>query len=30
MDSGSDTTTTALGGAFKSNTDTRKEFLLGL
>jgi GTP cyclohydrolase I len=30
MDSSSDTTTTALGGAFKSNTDTRKEFLLGL
>jgi GTP cyclohydrolase I len=30
MDAASDTTTTALGGAFKSNTDTRKEFLLGL
>jgi GTP cyclohydrolase I len=30
MDATSDTTTTALGGAFKTNTDTRKEFLLGL
>jgi len=30
MDASSDTTTTALGGAFKTNTDTRKEFLLGL
>lgn len=30
MDAGSDTVTTALGGAFKTNTDTRKEFLLGL
>jgi GTP cyclohydrolase I len=30
MDSNSQTTTTALGGAFKSNTDTRKEFLLSL
>ncbi len=30
MDASSETTTTALGGAFKTNTDTRKEFLLGL
>jgi GTP cyclohydrolase I len=30
MDASSDTSTTALGGAFKTNTDTRKEFLLGL
>jgi GTP cyclohydrolase I len=30
MDSNSETTTTALGGAFKTNSDTRKEFLLGL
>jgi GTP cyclohydrolase I len=30
MDASSDTTTTALGGAFKVNTDTRKEFLMGL
>jgi GTP cyclohydrolase I len=30
MDSNSQTTTTALGGAFKKNTDTRKEFLLSL
>jgi len=30
MDASSDTTTTALGGTFKTNTDTRKEFLLGL
>jgi len=30
MDANSYTTTTSLGGRFKSNTDTRKEFLLGL
>lgn len=30
MDSNSQTTTTSLGGRFKTNTDTRKEFLLGL
>lgn len=30
MDASSDTLTTALGGAFKSSPDTRKEFLLGL
>jgi len=30
MDANSETSTTALGGAFKSNPDTRKEFLLGL
>jgi len=30
MDSNSQTTTTSLGGRFKSNPDTRKEFLLGL
>ena len=30
MDAGSDTLTTALGGAFKSSPDTRKEFLLGI
>jgi GTP cyclohydrolase I len=30
MDASSDTTTTALGGSFKTNTDTRKEFLLGM
>ena len=30
MDSNSKTTTTALGGSFKSNPDTRKEFLLSL
>jgi GTP cyclohydrolase I len=30
MDASSDTVTTALGGAFKSSPDTRKEFLLGL
>jgi GTP cyclohydrolase I len=30
MDANSDTTTTGLGGAFKTRTDTRKEFLLGL
>jgi GTP cyclohydrolase I len=29
MDSGSQTTTTALGGVFKTNPDTRKEFLAG-
>jgi len=29
MDASSDTSTTALGGTFKSNTDTRKEFLMG-
>jgi GTP cyclohydrolase I len=29
MDSNSKTTTTALGGAFKTNASTRKEFLLG-
>lgn len=30
MDATSDTTTTALGGSFKANPSTRKEFLLGL
>jgi GTP cyclohydrolase I len=30
MDANSQTTTTSLGGRFKTNTDTRKEFLLGL
>lgn len=30
MDSNSQTTTTSLGGRFKTNPDTRKEFLLGL
>jgi GTP cyclohydrolase I len=30
MDASSDTLTTALGGIFKTSTDTRKEFLLGL
>lgn len=30
MDANSRTTTTSLGGRFKSNPDTRKEFLLGL
>lgn len=30
MDTNSETTTTALGGVFKTSTDTRKEFLLGL
>ena len=30
MDSNSQTTTTALGGSFKKNPDTRKEFLLSL
>ena len=30
MDANSETTTTALGGAFKTNTDTRKELLLGM
>jgi GTP cyclohydrolase I len=30
MDSTSKTTTTSLGGAFKSNAETRREFLLGL
>ena len=30
MDSNSETTTTALGGVFKTSSDTRKEFLLGL
>jgi GTP cyclohydrolase I len=30
MDASSETTTTALGGSFKSNGDTRKEFLAGL
>jgi GTP cyclohydrolase I len=30
MDANSSTTTTSLGGRFKSNPDTRKEFLLGL
>jgi GTP cyclohydrolase I len=30
MDSNSRTTTTALGGAFKTNPDTRKEFLAGV
>jgi GTP cyclohydrolase I len=30
MDANSQTTTTSLGGRFKSNPDTRKEFLLGL
>jgi len=30
MDANSETTTTALGGAFKSRPETRKEFLLGL
>jgi len=30
MDANSITTTTSLGGRFKSNSDTRKEFLLGL
>lgn len=30
MDSNSRTTTTALGGAFKANPETRKEFLVGL
>jgi len=30
MDGSSSTTTTALGGSFKSNPNTRKEFLLGL
>jgi GTP cyclohydrolase I len=30
MDANSSTTTTSLGGRFKMNTDTRKEFLLGL
>lgn len=30
MDANSETTTTALGGAFKRNPSTRKEFLLGL
>jgi GTP cyclohydrolase I len=30
MDTGSDTVTTALGGTFKTSTDTRKEFLMGL
>jgi len=30
MDSNSQTSTTSLGGKFKSNPDTRKEFLLGL
>jgi GTP cyclohydrolase I len=30
MDANSNTTTTGLGGAFKTRTDTRKEFLLGL
>ena len=30
MDSNSNTTTTALGGAFKTNAETRREFLLGV
>jgi GTP cyclohydrolase I len=30
MDANSETTTTSLGGRFKTNPDTRKEFLLGL
>ncbi len=30
MDANSETSTTGLGGAFKTSTDTRKEFLLGL
>lgn len=30
MDASSDTTTTALGGAFKRNPETRREFMLGL
>lgn len=30
MDANSQTTTTSLGGAFKQNPDTRREFLLGL
>ena len=30
MDANSSTTTTSLGGRFKTNADTRKEFLLGL
>ena len=30
MDSNSQTSTTSLGGLFKTNTDTRKEFLLGV
>ena len=30
MDANSETTTTSLGGHFKTNPDTRKEFLLGL
>jgi GTP cyclohydrolase I len=30
MDSNSETTTTALGGVFKTGTDTRREFLQGL
>jgi len=30
MDANSETTTTALGGAFRTQPDTRKEFLLGL
>jgi GTP cyclohydrolase I len=30
MDSNSKTTTTALGGAFKTSTETRREFLLGM
>jgi len=30
MDANSQTTTTSLGGAFKSNPDTRREFLVGL
>ena len=30
MDANSETTTTGLGGAFKTRTDTRKEVLLGL
>ena len=30
MDTNSETSTTGLGGAFKTRTDTRKEFLLGL
>ena len=30
MDTNSVTTTTALGGVFKTSSDTRKEFLLGL
>jgi len=30
MDANSQTTTTSLGGRFKTNPSTRKEFLLGL